>query len=240
MRHVLLGLVLAATLGLALPAQAREEILIAHPGGADPIRIGITGPENGPDNILDIPEPSAEPRIAYIWQKPEYYYSEDRTVFYYRGPVEFELETVIETLLPSVRTLVLTSNGGYVEPAMRISGVIRQRGYKTYVPLYCYSACTFLFAAGVERVIDPGAELLVHGSMPTATGGSLAEQDERRRITAEINARMPHRLASLGVDLTLAIEATRLPRAIFERTLYAEDAVKYGFATAIRKERYNP
>ncbi|MGJ4748744.1 hypothetical protein ACQV5M_20455, partial [Leptospira sp. SA-E8] len=49
---------------------------------------------------------------------------------------------------PSVATVVLSSNGGWIREGAMLADVIRKRGLNTYVEGTCESACTIAFLAG--------------------------------------------------------------------------------------------
>ena len=63
---------------------------------------------------------------------------------------------------PEARILVLNSPGGGVDSALQMAREIRSRGMSTYVApdMGCYSACAYMFFAGVDRRAD--GELGVH------------------------------------------------------------------------------
>lgn len=63
---------------------------------------------------------------------------------------------------PGARVLALNSPGGSVDAALRMADEIRRRGLATYVPaeMGCYSACAYMFLAGVDRHV--AGELGVH------------------------------------------------------------------------------
>jgi len=65
---------------------------------------------------------------------------------------------------PQVEIVYLTSTGGVGEEGRRISDLIRERNLSTYVPRYCYSACTMAFSAGRSRMIMSGAQMGYHRS----------------------------------------------------------------------------
>lgn len=240
LRKSLLVGVLTGLLG-ATPGWAdQNEVVIQRAGQADPIRITVTTEISGPDNVMDIGEEPAGPPIHLIWDKPSYWYSADRTVFYLRGPVEFEFPDVIRSLDQRVRTLVLTSHGGYVQPALEAIKLIRKKGYTTYVPLYCHSACTFLFAAGTQRVADPRATFIVHGADHDTSGITDAGQLRWYEQEGEaLNSSLPLVLAEFGVDRDFIAKALRLPRSLHQRELDARSAKSYGLATVVEKAVHN-
>src|SRR5687767_2758035 len=54
---------------------------------------------------------------------------------------------------PDVNTLVLNSPGGVVVNALLIADMAHERGFSTYIPpkAGCYSACAYIFFAGLQR-----------------------------------------------------------------------------------------
>ncbi|WP_299294924.1 hypothetical protein [uncultured Tateyamaria sp.] len=65
---------------------------------------------------------------------------------------------------PAPDTLILQSPGGSVQDALALGRFIRSQGISTRMLSgeFCYSACPYLLAAGVERDIDPDASVGVH------------------------------------------------------------------------------
>ncbi|WP_287305962.1 PAN domain-containing protein [Mesorhizobium sp.] len=63
---------------------------------------------------------------------------------------------------PNAKLVVLNSPGGVVQIALLIADDVHERKLATYIPKKagCYSACAFIFLAGVERQVD--GELGVH------------------------------------------------------------------------------
>lgn len=63
---------------------------------------------------------------------------------------------------PDVRIVALNSPGGSVDSALKMAYEIRKRGLATYVPrdMGCYSACAYMFFAGIDRQAE--GELGVH------------------------------------------------------------------------------
>ena len=63
---------------------------------------------------------------------------------------------------PDATVLILNSPGGYVDTALVIANEVHQRGMTTVVPKGsgCYSACAYIFFAGIPRQVD--GELGVH------------------------------------------------------------------------------
>lgn len=63
---------------------------------------------------------------------------------------------------PKLRTVYLSSAGGYTIEARLIAALVRKRKLDTYVEFYCASACTQIFAAGRQRTIGPTARVGFH------------------------------------------------------------------------------
>ncbi len=63
---------------------------------------------------------------------------------------------------PDVRIIALNSPGGSVDSALKMAYEIHKRGLTTYVPpdMGCYSACAYMFFAGIDRQAE--GELGVH------------------------------------------------------------------------------
>ena len=74
-------------------------------------------------------------------------------------PLEFRRAL---TLRPNARVIVLSSGGGPVASALIIADDIHERGLSTVIPpgAQCFSACSFIFFAGSERLAE--GELGVH------------------------------------------------------------------------------
>jgi hypothetical protein len=67
---------------------------------------------------------------------------------------------------PQVRTVLLESPGGYIQPAMAVKKIIQARGLDTYVGRFCASACTLAFLGGHQRFLAPDARLGFHQARP--------------------------------------------------------------------------
>jgi hypothetical protein len=78
---------------------------------------------------------------------------------------------------PNVRTVVLHSPGGLIIEAERVAGMVRARGFDTYVETACMSACAMILLSGRDRAVAPAAQIgfhapaLLNGEQPSA--GSL-------------------------------------------------------------------
>lgn len=83
------------------------------------------------------------------------------------GPIEDDAPSQFLRVLrarPEARRLLLSSDGGRVDPALLLAKEIHARKLDTYIAADagCYSACAFLFFAGAKRTVAPGGALGVH------------------------------------------------------------------------------
>lgn len=74
-------------------------------------------------------------------------------------PTEFDRALAAR---PEVRIVALNSPGGSVDSALKMADEIHKRGLTTFVPrdMGCYSACAYVFFAGIDRQAE--GELGVH------------------------------------------------------------------------------
>lgn len=78
---------------------------------------------------------------------------------------------------PRIARVHLTSDGGLVDEARAVAGLIAERGLATYVPDTCVSACTLAFVAGRERYVMLGAKLGFHAPFETDDAGREIQVD---------------------------------------------------------------
>lgn len=81
------------------------------------------------------------------------------------GPIGFGLSDEVQKILdahPTITLVHLNSNGGRVEEAKKLAGLITARGLSTYSSGGCASACTIAFMGGERRLLRPGASLGFH------------------------------------------------------------------------------
>lgn len=85
-------------------------------------------------------------------------------------------------MAPSVKTVVLSSEGGWIREGKLLADVIRQRGLDTYVEGHCASACTIAFLAGRERAAAPSARVGFHASRAVGSTESTPPSSENAEI----------------------------------------------------------
>lgn len=82
------------------------------------------------------------------------------------GDIAYEdidaLRSILERHQGRIDTMRLTSGGGFIEAAYEMAAIITDFGLKTEVQGECSSACTILFAAGTERVMNRGGRIGLH------------------------------------------------------------------------------
>lgn len=87
-----------------------------------------------------------------------------------------ELEKTLQ-LAPSVSTVVLSSNGGWIREGLMLADVIRKYGLSTYVEDLCASSCTLAFLAGKERSAAPSAIIGFHSARMVGSQGPTANDN---------------------------------------------------------------
>jgi hypothetical protein len=83
-----------------------------------------------------------------------------------RGPLTRSTPSLFKDTLarnPSIKMIIINSDGGRMAPALEIAEAIRLQHADTKVTNYCRSACTLVFSAGQHRLVTPGAKLGFHG-----------------------------------------------------------------------------
>jgi hypothetical protein len=101
-----------------------------------------------------------------LLREPQWSVSADGNTLRVTGPIDVGLLPAVEKALadnPAIRIVVLDSPGGDVGEAMRVAASVRLRRLSTGVSRRCASACTFIFAAGTERILLPSGKLGFHG-----------------------------------------------------------------------------
>ncbi|MEM9129391.1 MAG: hypothetical protein AAGA97_06700 [Pseudomonadota bacterium] len=74
------------------------------------------------------------------------------------------IEALLRQSTPKPEWIILQSPGGTVSDALALGRYIRAAGINTRMLSgeYCYSACPYMLASGVERDIEPNAQVGVH------------------------------------------------------------------------------
>lgn len=87
-------------------------------------------------------------------------------------------------MAPSVKTVVLSSNGGWIREGRLLAAVVRKYDLNTYVENRCASACTIAFLAGRDRAAAPSARIGFHASRSVGSTYAAPHPAE----TAELRA----------------------------------------------------
>lgn len=114
---------------------------------------------------------------------------------------------------PEVSRVALDSSGGSVSDALAIGRTIRAAGYDTTVPngAVCLSACPYILAGGVARVVAAEGVVGVHQhyfGQNTILPAFMAVSDLQRAQAGVMDY-----LVQMGVDLRLMTYALRTPPA---------------------------
>lgn len=91
--------------------------------------------------------------------------SSDFSTLQLTGPIVFGVTRRVRDMLeayPSITTVRLTSPGGRVVEARAMSELITRRGLTTLAAGNCASACTVLFMAGRERLVESATTVGFH------------------------------------------------------------------------------
>jgi hypothetical protein len=129
------------------------------------------------------------------------------TTVIFRGDVTYGTTKQLLDLIkqnPTVTTVVLTSDGGFVHPALIVANALQLRGATTFVPTECVSACTLLFLGGETRYLAPGAKLGFHRAWR-----NLDEPEDRS--TQMTNEEIRQRLIERGVSAAFADQVLATP-----------------------------
>jgi len=117
------------------------------------------------------------------------------------------LGDALEDLLqanPTIKRLELESPGGSVREGLALATLVEAYSLDTAVKTYCDSACTLVFVAGRERILEPDAELGFHRCRSPLWYHALLYDDEN-------NAKMAHYLESKGVSKAFTDKVITVP-----------------------------
>lgn len=115
---------------------------------------------------------------------------------------DYERLEALRPRAPRDTELSLVSQGGLIDEAIRMGGLVRAMGWSTTVPSrsICASACGLLWAAGTRRSLDETANVGFHAAFEV-TGG-------RAVVSAPANALVGAYLAGLGIDAETIVYLT--------------------------------
>jgi hypothetical protein len=104
-------------------------------------------------------------------------------------------------LAPAVKTVLLSSPGGWVREGVLLSKVIDSHELNTYVESHCASACTIAFLAGVSRAADPAAKIGFHSlSFLGGSKGVMTKDEGDATMAAYAKAGLPQAFIKKIVD----------------------------------------
>jgi ATP-dependent protease ClpP protease subunit len=122
-----------------------------------------------------------------------------------------ELAQFVEEQAGEIKTLYLHSPGGFVDDALQMSRLLREKDIVTTVPNdgYCASSCPIVFAGGKERVSGPRAWIGVHQIYAAENSpGNLHDGMSHGQV---VSAQVQDHLLELGVDPRAWIKAMQTP-----------------------------
>lgn len=114
------------------------------------------------------------------------------------GPIDARFVAAIEEVsskYPTIRVLVIDSEGGEVEAALRLAQLVRDHGWDVAVKNKCLSACAnFVFPAGKRKIVLPNSWVGIHatrrefhrndGSIYYVSGNEIAQTMSTGNIDA--------------------------------------------------------
>jgi hypothetical protein len=91
---------------------------------------------------------------------------------------------------PSIHLLELDSPGGDSDQGLELGALVEKYSLSTFVRHRCASACTFVFVAGRERVLMPGAKLGFHRARSVMWDDQITDDDKyNEHVTAYLEAK---------------------------------------------------
>ena len=152
---------------------------------------------------------------------PEAYAAEfvqvDRIMWHVRGTIApgdektFQALTERQGYVRGTISLVLKSNGGDVETALKIGRIMRREDVSVHVPDtgYCRSACVFLLAGGVARFAF-GGEVAIHRPYFAALDPALSSQQVDAKYKKLVSAIYDY-LKEMNIPTALADAMLAIP-----------------------------
>jgi|SRR5262249_1061143 len=118
----------------------------------------------------DVTQPAPKPSVANFlpyqgaWRPGATITVNSNTIMFNGrvGPDDFYRLGNVMIANPQVRTVVLSSPGGYVLAALKIGMIIHTLEYATVAADMCGSACVIIWASGTSRTLRKSASLLMH------------------------------------------------------------------------------
>ena len=112
--------------------------------------------------------------------------------------------TEILQATPEVERLELESPGGSVSEGLALAELVEKYSLDTAVKTYCASACTMIFVAGRERILNTDAELGFHRCRSVLWFDAFLYDDEH-------NAELAEYFRSKGVSKAFADKVISVP-----------------------------
>ena len=102
-----------------------------------------------------------------------------------RQIMDEDVEVLLKTLKenPNIKTINLTSWGGYISAAVEMADIIIDFELDTHVKEICFSACPLLLVGGETRTLERGSKIGFHrSSWASDSMKSFYEDKETREI----------------------------------------------------------
>lgn len=88
----------------------------------------------------------------------------------------------VSAVKTNISSVILQSNGGYFDDALKISDYIHKEGWNTHVETYCNSSCVYLFLAGTYRKAHQRVNLDVHSPYYGNLEGSYKQDAKHSKL----------------------------------------------------------
>lgn len=155
---------------------------------------------------------------------------------FYKGPINAEFLDELKTY--DFETLVISSLGGKIAPAMLAGIWLRENGKSVRVTSICQSACALVFSGGVTRTVDGGTIGVHRFSRDHRSATSFGEAQQ---LVSDILVYMQ----AMGIDVKLLHLIADTPSTEM-RYLNRAELVRYGLLqektsdakTAIQNSRF--
>jgi hypothetical protein len=89
---------------------------------------------------------------------------------------------------PGVRTLHVTSPGGFANEGLRIANLVRERRLRVVVDSFCESACTLVLLASSQRVMRPDSAIGFHRARGSSGQDIIPVRDETAEALYAVGA----------------------------------------------------
>lgn len=153
----------------------------------------------------------------------------------------YSFDNLVEDLGDDIDAKVfIDSPGGMVEEGMKMYELLKERNITT-VALNASSIASIIFLAGKQRLIKPGANMVIHNAWlkgEEIDNDMIINANSLDELKAEFE-KMDALLINIYKEKT-ALNETKLLALMAEDTDVAENAIAFGFATSVYEGEEKP